>query len=306
MKALVRILLASLLAFSALGAHAQRIYAPGELESLLAPIALYPDPLLSQILDASQYPQDVATAAAWARANPQLSGDAALATVQSTAWAPSVKALAATPDVLTRMADSPQWLQELGQAYASQGANLMATVQELRARAQASGYLESNDQQSVVQQGQAIIVQPASPNVIYAPWYDPFVVYGGWGWGFRPVFFRPFVSRPVFVTHVFVAPRFPRHVHGPVRVVPRAVPVAPHAFVPRGHVIVQGGPVVVRPFRAVPESQRQPFIHSSGSAFIHGAMDIHGAPVARARIGASFAASGTSGGHHGGGHGHRR
>jgi Protein of unknown function (DUF3300) len=270
-KALIRLLLASFVALAAATAHAQRAFEPGELESLLAPIALYPDPLLSQILDASQYPQDVAAAAAWSRANPQLSGDAALATVQDTPWAPSVMALVAYPEVLQRMADSPQWLHDLGEAYATYGPNIMATVQELRARAQASGYLQSNDQQYVTQQGNEIAVAPAYPYVAYAPYYDPWIVYGGWWWTFRPVCFRPFVPHPVFVTRIVVAPTrivfvSPAHVHRrfapPVFAHERVAPPAMRA--PR---MVQGGPVV-RPFRPVPESQRPPFVHSGGSAFI--------------------------------------
>ena len=265
MKALLRVALAVLLAASAAGAHAQRAFAPGELEALLAPIALYPDPLLAQVLDASQYPADVAAAAAWARANPQLSGDAALATVQNTPWAPSVKALSAYPEVLARMAESPQWLHDLAEAYAADGPDVMATVQDLRARAQASGYLESNGQQSVTAQGEAIVVQPAYPNVVYVPWYDPMVVYGGWIWAYRPVVWRPWIVRPHFVTRVVFAPRVNWYVHPGF--VHRAAPF--HHFVP--HVaapVVRGGPTI-RPFHSVPESRRAPIVHSGGPAFIH-------------------------------------
>ena len=314
MKSLVRFLLAGLLAVSAIGAHAQRMYAPGELEALLAPIALYPDPLLSQILDASRYPQDVAAAAAWTGANPQLSGDAALATVQGTAWAPSVKALVASPDVLARMAESPQWLHDLGEAYTAYGPEVMATVQELRARAQASGYLQSNDQQYVMQQGEAIVVQPAYPNVLYTPWYDPFVVYGAWGWAYRPVYWRPWVARPHFVTRVVVAPPVRWYVHRPephfqhfqhferFQHSPRPQHFEhferfEHRSPPR---IVQGGPTV-RPYRPVPESQRAPFIHSGGGAFIRSA------PLPQARLGGGAARNGNHGGGHGGhAHGARR
>lgn len=278
MKTLLRLLLAVLLAATAMGASAQRTAGveaqPGELESLLAPIALYPDTLLSQVLDASLHPQDVAAAAAWARANPQLSGDAALATVQGTSWALSVKALCAYPEVLTRMAESPQWLRDLGEAYAAYGPNVMATVQDLRARAQASGYLQSDQQQQVSEEGQAIVVQPASPNVVYVPSYDPFVVYGGWIWGFQPVVFRPFVVRPHVVTRVVFAPRVRWFVHpgfAPHAFVRHGVPpnVVVHRAVPHvARPALQGGPTV-RPFHPVPESQRAPIIRSGGSAFVH-------------------------------------
>ncbi len=268
MKALLRLLLAALLGLGALGAHAQRALQPGELESLLAPIALYPDPLLSQILDASRYPQEVAAAAAWPRATPQLTGDAALATVQGTAWAQSVKALVAYPDVLARMAESPQWLADLGEAYAYYGAEVMATVQDLRARAQASGYLQSNEQQYVTQEGEAIVVQPAYPNIVYAPWYDPYVVYGGWTWVHRPVFWRPWFARPHFVTRVIVAPPVRWHVH---RHAHRPIPSAQ---------IIHGGPTV-RPYRPIPESRRPPFVHSGGGTVIHNAPAVRNAPALR-------------------------
>jgi hypothetical protein len=290
MKALLRIVLATLVAVSATAAHAQRVFGPGELEALLAPIALYPDPLLSQVLDASRYPQDVAAAAAWARANPQLSGDAALATVQGTTWAPSVKALAAYPEVLTRMAESPQWLDDLGAVYTADAPTVMATVQELRARAQASGYLQSNDQQYVVQQGEAIVVQPAYPNIVYVPYYDPYVVYGTWLWAYRPVYWRPWIVRPHVVTRVVVAPHF-------------------QSF--RSPRVVHGGPTM-RPYRAVPESRRAPIVHSGGAPIIRSA------PLPRAQFhghGNNNAASGGSrqggrqgrghGDGHGGGHGRR-
>lgn len=261
MKALVRFLLAGLVAFAAAHAHAQRAFEQSELEALLAPIALYPDPVLSHILNASQFPQDVASAAAWSRANPQLSGDAALATVQSTLWHPSVKALLAYPEILARLSESPQWLADLGEAYRTYGPNVTATVQELRARAQASGYLQSNHQQYVTQQGEAIVVQPAYPNVVYTPYYDPYVVYGGWAWSsYRPVYWRPWVARPRFVTRIVVAPPVRWHVHRP----------APPTVVHRAPAPVHGGPTL-RPYRAVPESRRSPIIHSGGPAFIPGA-----------------------------------
>lgn len=306
MKAALRLLFATLVALSAVSAHAQRTFEQGELEALLAPIALYPDPLLAQVLDASQHPQEVAAAAAWARANPQLSGDAALATVQGTSWPASVKALSAYPEVLTRMAESPQWLRDLGQAYAAYGPNVMATVQDLRARAQASGYLQSNEQQQVTQQGEAILVQPAYPNVVYVPYYDPYVVYGGWVWtSYRPFCWRPWVPRAHFVRHVIVAPPVRWYVH-------HRPPQFHHTRPPR---LVQGGPTI-RPARPVPESQRAPIIHSGGAPIVHsggtpfvrsaGAPVVRSAPVNVGRFNptqfqfrSSRAAAGGSAGHGG-------
>ena len=246
MKGLIRLLLGSMIALTALAAHAQtRIFNQAELDALLAPIALYPDPLLNQVLDASLYPDEVAQAAAWSRANPQLQGDAAMRTVATTPWQPSVKALVAYPEVLARMGESPQWVADLGQAYETHGPYIQTTVQQLRARAQASGYLQSDQYQQVYTQGSEIVVQPAYPNVVYVPYYNPYVVYGSWWWpAYRPVYWRPWAARPVYVARYHYAAR--------------VVPPARIAPVPRFE-----RRVVVTPYRAVPESRRQPIIHSA-------------------------------------------
>jgi hypothetical protein len=242
----LRILLGLLISLGALNAHAQREFNQAELDAVLAPIALYPDPLLTNILNASLFPADVAAAAAWSRANPQLQGDAALAAVEGAQWHPSVKALVANPEVLARMAESPQWLADLGEAYSGSAAAVDAGIQNLRARAQASGNLQSSEQQYVYQQGQDIVVQPMYPQVLYAPYYNPYIVYGTWWWpAYRPVYWRPWVARPVYVTRVVQPVRIvrPGHLwHGPAR-------------------IARPGPVVT-PYHAVPESRRQPIIQS--------------------------------------------
>ena len=232
MKKAARILLAIVLALGALGAHAQqRVFNQGELDAVLAPIALYPDSLVTHILNASVFPQDVAAAAQWSRANPQLQGDAALAAVDGQLWHPSVKALVAYPDVLARMAGSPQWLGDLGEAYAGSPDAVNAEIQVLRQRAQANGNLQSNSQQYVYQQGDDIVVQPVYPGVIYAPYYNPYLVYGTWWWpAYQPVYWRPWVWRPVIVTRVIA----------PVRIV---------------------APLRVTPFHRTPEARRQPIVH---------------------------------------------
>src|SRR2546422_3737102 len=219
-------------------AHAQqRLYSQPELDALLAPVALYPDPLLSQILAAAVYPDQVAQAADWSRRNPGVSGDDAVQMVHDQPWEPSVKALVAYPDVLARMGESPQWTSDLGNAFLGQQTQTMTTVQALRQRAQASGYLRSNGEQNVYQQGPAIVVQPAYPQYVYVRYYDPLVVYGTWWWpAYRPVFWRPWAPRVVFVNHVNIVSR----------------PV----FVTRAH-------VWSRPWRNGPESQRQPIIQRS-------------------------------------------
>jgi len=243
-KTALRLLVAIAIALGAMGAHAQRAFDQGELDAVLAPIALYPDPLVTHILNASVFPQEVAAAAQWSRANPQLQGDAAIAAVEGTPWNPSVKALVAYPDVLARMADSPQWLADLGEAYTGSPDAVNAEIQQLRQRAQATGNLQSNAQQYVYQQGPEIVVQPVYPGVIYAPYYNPYIVYGAWWWpAYRPVYWRPWVWHPVVVTRVVAPVRLVRPVH-PVH----AMPVS--------------RPVQVTPYRRVPEAQRAPIIHS--------------------------------------------
>jgi hypothetical protein len=210
MRRFIAVLLFAALGALTVSAHSQtRTYSQPELDALLAPIALYPDPLLSNILDAATYRDDVREAAAWLRANPQLTGEQAVRAAEPTLWPPSVKALLAFPDLLARMDESPQWTADLGAAFIIQEPQLMETVQGLRRRAQASGALQSTDQYSVQQQGQAIAVYPVQPQVIYAPYYDPYVVYGPWWWpAYRPVFWRPWNPRPaVFVSTTFFSNR---------------------------------------------------------------------------------------------------
>ena len=314
MKRLIRILLAATIALGAtlgaMSAHAQRAFNQAELDAVLAPIALYPDPLLTHILNASVFPQDVAAAAAWSRANPQLQGDAALATVERELWHPSVKALVAYPDVLARMAESPQWLADLGEAYSGSPAAVNAEIQQLRARAQASGNLQSNDQQYVYQQGQEIVVQPAYPQVIYAPYYNPYVVYGTWWWpAYRPVYWRPWVARPVFVTRVVRPVRIvqPVRVQNPVRFV-QPVQSAPFRLLPesRRQPIVQSQ--TSTQWRAIPESRRQAIVQSAPMA--PRAPVVRSMPAPQVRFAerpfgqAAHAASGATrggGGGHGGG-----
>lgn len=204
-----------------------RPYDQGELDSILAPIALHPDGLVSQILIASTYPEEVQMAASWSRANAHLRGEDAVRAVQNEPWDPAVKALVAFPELLARMAESPQWLSDLGQAFMGQQAQVMDTVQTLRRRAQAAGNLASNDQQVVYDQGPEIVVQPRT-QVVYVPYYDPYVVYGPWWWpSYHPVYWSPWVVRPVFLSYgFFYAKPYWRHHH--VHVVNRPVYVAAH------------------------------------------------------------------------------
>jgi Protein of unknown function (DUF3300) len=201
------VLLAALALWQAPSQAQARVYNQAELDALLAPVALYPDPVLSHILIAATYRDDLRDAAAWSRANPHLAGEDAVRAVEPLPWHPSVKALVAFPELLARMHESPQWAADLGAAFLEQEPHVMDTVQALRRRAQASGYLQNNPQQQLYEEGQAISVYPAQPQVVYVPYYDPYVVYGPWWWtSYRPVYWRPWFARPaVFVsTSVFV------------------------------------------------------------------------------------------------------
>ena len=262
MKTLIGLLLCAGLALTQGPAQGQqRLYHQGELDAMLAPIALYPDGLLSQILIAATYPDQVAEAARWSRDNPQFTGQDAVGAVSDMDWDAAVKSLVAFPDVLARMDESPQWTHDLGQAFLQQEPHVMDTVQGLRQRARSSGYLQSNDQYAVRQQGEAIVVQPVQPNVVYVNYYDPFLVYGPWWWpAYRPVYWRPWAPRPAFVTSSFfyAAPAW-HHRH--VRVVHRPY------YVHHSHTHVVPGRWQHRPAtRAhvrVPEANRRPIVNSA-------------------------------------------
>src|SRR5262249_50788384 len=157
---------------------------------LVAPIALYPDSLLAQVLMASTYPLEVVEAARFQKANPSLKDKALDDALQKQTWDPSVKSLVSFPEVLTMMNEKLDWTQRLGDAFLAQQSDVMDAVQVLRNKAQAQGNLQSNEQQKViVQQPPAdapagsppvIVIQPANPQVVYVPTYNPTVVYGSW------------------------------------------------------------------------------------------------------------------------------
>ncbi len=199
----VRLLLAGmLLAVSAGwgGAHAQGdppAFKPEEIEALVAPIALYPDSLLSQVLMAATYPLEVVQAARWVKANPNVKGDAAVKAVESQTWDVSVKSLVAFPQVLEPMDQKLDWTQKLGDAFLADQKAVLDAVQRLRQRADKSGNLKSTEQQKVIieeaaPQQTVIKIEPANPQVIYVPAYNPTVVYGGWAYpGYPPYYWPP-------------------------------------------------------------------------------------------------------------------
>lgn len=179
----------------------EKVFKNEQLDQLLAAVALYPDSLLSQLLMACTYPSDVTEAAAWVKANPEAKGDAAVAQVESKPWDPSVKSLVAFPQVLAQFGVQPDWVQKVGDAFLAQPEDVMASVQRLRAQAHKAGSLKSNEQQKVVVEPApatsaahttVIQIEPANPEVVYVPTYNPTVVYGSWAYpSYPPVYYPP-------------------------------------------------------------------------------------------------------------------
>jgi hypothetical protein len=150
-----------------------------ELQQLVAPIALYPDALVAQVLGASTFPDQVAVADYWLKQNSYLTGATLMQTVDAQPWEPSVKALTQFPSVLDNMAKNLSWTSSLGEAYHTQAADVMSAIQVLRAKALAAGNLKSGSQIVVSQQSpQVVVIQPVNPQVVYVPVYNPTVVYG--------------------------------------------------------------------------------------------------------------------------------
>jgi uncharacterized membrane protein YgcG len=149
-----------------------------QLQQLVAPIALYPDSLVAQILAASTFPEQVVEADRWVQANPDVKGDALGQAVDQQPWDPSVKALAAFPSVLGNMDKNLSWTSSLGDAYYNQQQDVMNAVQVMRRKAQDAGNLKSTPQQTVTERDSAIDIEPAEPDVVYVPAYDPWGVYG--------------------------------------------------------------------------------------------------------------------------------
>jgi hypothetical protein len=179
-------------------AQDKQSFKPEELDQMLAPIALYPDSLLSQIMMAASYPLEVVEAARWSKANPTLKGDAAVAAVKDKSWDASVKSLVAFPDVLAQMNEHLDWTQKLGDAMISQEADVADSIQRLRGKASAAGNLQTTPQQTVTTQGSGdniqYIVQPTNPDVVYAPSYNPSWAYGSWPNPDYPPTYYPFAG----------------------------------------------------------------------------------------------------------------
>ena len=189
------------------------VFTQEQLDQMLAPIALYPDPLLAQLLMASTYPGEIAEAVTWSKAHPDAKGDDAVKQVASQPWDPSVQALVAFPQVMVTLGQDPVWVQRLGDAFLAQPDDVMEGVQRLRRQAQTAGNLQSNQYQNVTVQAAApapapaasssssapapasststIIIQPADPQVVYVPTYNPTTTYGTWPYPASPPAYYP-------------------------------------------------------------------------------------------------------------------
>lgn len=187
--------------------NTQASFTEAQLDSLLAPIALYPDTVLSHVLIASTYPLEVVEADRWARNNTRYKGDDAVDAVDNRDWDPSVKALAAFPDILRRMSEDLDWTQQLGDAFLADEEGVMDSVQKLRNRAYASGNLDKVEHVRVIREEKTIVIEPSVERVVYVPAYDTRVVYGNWWWPDYPPVHWHYPSNYVFVSGFYWGPR---------------------------------------------------------------------------------------------------
>src|SRR5712664_2524429 len=168
---------------------------PDQLDSLAAPIALYPDPMLAQTRAAPTYPLELIQLQQWLAKNPGLKDQALADAVMKQPWDPSIQALAALPEVVKRLADDIQWTTDLGNAFLAQQSDVMDAVQRMRKKAQDTGNLKSSEQQKVetkvIESKSVIVVEQANPQVVYVPSYDPVVVYGPAVYPYPPIYYPP-------------------------------------------------------------------------------------------------------------------
>src|SRR5688572_3379363 len=184
-------------------AQSESTFSREQLDQMMAPLALYPDSLLAQVLMASTYPGDVADAVKWSKAHPDAKGDDAVRQVGSQSWDPSVQSLVAFPQVLDTLGKDPAWVQRMGDAFLAQPDEVMDSVQRLRRQAQSAGNLKSNEQLKVSTEPAAattttaapasstIIIEPADPQVVYVPAYNSTTVYGPWPYPSYPPYYYP-------------------------------------------------------------------------------------------------------------------
>ena len=172
-----------------------------QLDQMLAPVALYPDTVLTHVLIASTYPLEVVQASRWVQNNPNINAEQALQAVENESWDPSVKALVAFPQLLQRLSDDLDWTQQLGEAFLADETAVLASIQQLREKAYSSGNLRNNDQVVVEREREIIVIEPTRKEVVYVPVYDTRVVYGDWWWREYPPIHWP---HPVYGNHASV------------------------------------------------------------------------------------------------------
>jgi len=191
---------------AALAAHDDVDFSDRELDQMLAPIALYPDTLLSQVLIASTYPLEVIQADRWVRSNTDLKTEDALKFAQNKDWDPSVKSLVAFPDLLKRMSEDTDWTQRLGDAFLSDEEAVMDSVQRLRKKAKAAGNLNKSQYTRVEEDGDEIVIEPAQERVVYVPVYDTRVIYGSWWYPDYPPIYWNYPSTYVYSAGFYWGP----------------------------------------------------------------------------------------------------
>ncbi|ABQ26841.1 DUF3300 domain-containing protein [Geotalea uraniireducens] len=176
-----------------------------ELAQLVAPIALYPDELVVQILMASTYPLEIVQADRWVRQHKELKGDALAKALEKESWDPSVKSLVNFPSVLSAMSEKLDVTSKLGDAFLAQQKDVMDTIQALRKKASDAGNLKTTKEQKVVVEKETIVIQPASPEVVYVPTYSPTVVYGAWAYPAYPPYYYYPPPPPAYPPYYFAA-----------------------------------------------------------------------------------------------------
>jgi len=183
-----------------------------QLDSLVAPIALYPDPLLSQVLVASTYPLEIIQLQQWLQKNGTLKGEELTKAVQQQDWDPSIQAMAVLPDVAKRLADDIKWTTDLGNAFLAQQSDVMDAVQRMRTKAKDAGNLKSNEQMKVetkvVEKQTVVVIEQTNPQIVYVPTYSPVVVYGPPIYPYPPIYYPPpsyYAAGAVFAFGVGIA-----------------------------------------------------------------------------------------------------
>ncbi|MCL4184501.1 MAG: DUF3300 domain-containing protein [Burkholderiaceae bacterium] len=237
----------------------QAAFSQQQLDQMLAPIALYPDELLAQVMMAATYPREVTDAWRFLQSNPGLSGDALADAVERMPWDASVQALTQFPSVLAMMNEHPGWTGQLGDAFLGQREQVMDTVQALRARARTAGTLQSNERQQVIVREQAIVIEPVQAGGLWVPYYNPAIVYGPWWWPAYPPFLwvPPVAYRPPHFAEVFTI----GFAWGPFIAVRSTLWHAPRPVWHHRHVIV------TRPGLHPPAVWRHDPVHRRGVAY---------------------------------------